>query len=167
MFRKYILSACFVFAISLLKAQSVADLTENTPYKVNGLEYGYYITNESSKSVKGEDYDRYEVMLYVNNTSECSKIIPFRNSILNSSSTDETLLAEFTVKNATGKRLTSKSGKVNAKPWYTYVKLSDGSKVNAQAGFAVRVGESITNKIIVIVPKGERPKVNCRMLNID
>ncbi len=147
-------------------AQAVADLTENTPYKNNGLEYGFYVSNERSKEVKGEDYERYEVILYVNNNSSCAKIIPMRNSLLGTNS-DETLLADFTVKNATGKRLTAKSGKLNAKPWYTQVKLSDGTKVQAQAGYILRIGESITNKIIVIVPKGERPNINCRMVNIQ
>jgi hypothetical protein len=147
-------------------AQSVADLTENTPYKNNGLEYGFYVSNERSKAVKGEDYERYEVILYVNNNSPCAKIIPLRNTLLGTGD-DETLLADFTVKNATGKRLTSKSGKLNAKPWYTQVKLQDGTKVQAQAGYILRIGESVTNKIIVIVPKGERPNVNCRMVNVQ
>ncbi len=147
-------------------AQAVADLTENTPYKNNGLEYGFYISNERSKEVKGEDYERYEVILYVNNNSSCIKVIPLRNSLLGTNG-DETLLADFTVKNATGKRLTSKSGKINARPWYTQVKLGDGTRVQAQAGYILRIGESITNKIIVIVPKGERPNINCRMVNVQ
>jgi hypothetical protein len=156
-----------VLSFCTAKAQSVTDLTENTPYKNNGLEYGFYVSNERSKAVKGEDYERYEVILYVNNNSSCAKIIPLRNVSFTSSSSDETLLADFTVKNATGKRLTSKSGKVNASPWYTQVKLSDGTKVQAQAGYILRIGESVTNKIIVIVPKGERPNVNCRMVNVQ
>ncbi|MEP6674659.1 MAG: hypothetical protein ABJA78_05880 [Ferruginibacter sp.] len=161
------LFACFIISCCsfVSQAQNVIDLNENEAYKENGLEYGYYISNESNKSVKGEDYDRYEVILYVNNKSGCIKIIPFRTSILNSSS-DETVVADFTIKNATGKRLTSKSGKVNAKPFYVYAKLNDGTKINAQAGYAVRNGESITNKIIVIVEKGQRPKVNCRLVYI-
>ncbi len=162
------LVACIIalaFSITC-KSQSVVDLTENESFKNNGLEYGYYISNESSKSVKGEDYDRYEVILYVNNNSGCIKIMPFRTSVL-SSSADETLLADFTVKNATGKRLTAKSGKVNAKPFYAYVKLPDGTKANAQVGYALKNGESITNKIIVIVEKGQKPKVNCRTVFIQ
>ena len=163
---KTLFISLFILVISFVgKAQSVVDLNENEGYKDNGLEYGYYISNESNKSVKGEDYDRYEVVLYVNNKSGCIKMIPFRTSVLNSSS-EETVLADFTIKNATGKRLTAKSGKVNAKPFYAYVKLNDGTKVNAQAGYAVKNGESITNKIIVIVEKGQKPKVNCRLVYI-
>lgn len=166
MLKTFLAVALFSGIALTAKSQQVVDLTENESYKINGLEYGYYISNESNKSVKGEDYDRYEVILYVNNNSGCVKIMPFRNSIISSSS-DETMLADFTVKNATGKRLTSKSGKVNAKPFYCYVKLGDGTKVNAQAGYAVKNGESITNKIIVIVEKGQRPKVNCRTVYIQ
>jgi hypothetical protein len=40
--------------------------------------------------------------------------------------------------------------------------VNNGATVNAQAGFTIRNGESISTKIIAIVPKGERPKVNCR-----
>jgi hypothetical protein len=158
----FLLLTAFFFTAN---AQMVADLTENTPYVNNGLEYGFYISNERSKEVKGEDYERYEVMLYINNNSSCVKIIPMRNNVQGVNG-NETLLAEFMVKNATGKRLTAKSGRLNARPWFTQVRLSDGTRVQAQAGYILRIGESITAKIIVIVPKGERPSVNCRMVNV-
>jgi hypothetical protein len=38
-----------------LHGQQVVDLEEGKSYAYNGLEYGYYISNESSKEVKGED----------------------------------------------------------------------------------------------------------------
>lgn len=158
----FLLLTAFFFTAN---GQMVADLTENTPYVNNGLEYGFYISNERSKEVKGEDYERYEVMLYINNNSSCVKIIPMRNNVQGVNG-NETLLAEFMVKNATGKRLTAKSGRLNARPWFTQVRLSDGTRVQAQAGYILRIGESITAKIIVIVPKGERPSVNCRMVNV-
>jgi hypothetical protein len=165
--KKNLLFLLLLAALGSAKAQSVADLTENTPYKNNGLEYGFYISNERTKEVKGEDYERYEIVLYVNNNSTCPKIIPMRNALVGTAATDETLLANFTVKNATGKRLTSKSGKVNARSWFTQFKLPDGTRVQAQAGFILRIGESVSNKITVIVPKGERPNVNCRMVNVQ
>ncbi len=158
--QRFVLLTCFLFTACFIQAQSITDLEENTPYKYNGLEYGFYITNQQSREVKGEDYERYEVVLYVSNNSGCFKHIPYTTRIMSTS--DETLLADFTVKNATGKRLTSKSGKIYARPWYTQVRLDSGTKVNAQVGYAARNGETITNRIIVIVPKGERPKINCR-----
>mgnify|MGYP001770783391 CR=1 FL=1 len=148
----------------------VVDLQENTPYTYNGLEYGYYITNERSKEVKGDGYERYELNLYVTNKSGCIKIIPLKTGIgQGSNDDDEIVIAEFNCRNATGKRLSSKSGKVNAKPWHTQVKLYDEptskyKMVNAQVGYAIKNGQTYSNRIIVIVPKGERPKITCRVV---
>lgn len=151
-------------------AQQVVDLEENSPYTLNGFEYGYYISNERSKEVKGDDFERYEVNLYITNKSGCIKLIPIKTTGDNKTTNDEVAVVEFNCKNATGKRLTSKAGKINAKPIYTQVKLYDESLsskykfVNAQVGYAVRNGETLTTKIIVIVPKDERPKMTCRTI---
>lgn len=148
-----------------LHAQQVSELEEKTPYQYNGLEYGYYITNEKSKEVKGDDMDRFEIVLYVSNKSGSLKLIPFINL---DNVEDEVTVAEFSCRNATGKRLTAKNGKVNAKPWFTQVRVPDETASNkfkfvkAQVGYAIKAGETISTKIIVIVPKGERPKLNCR-----
>lgn len=151
-------------------SQQMTELTENVPYEYNGLEYGYYVSNEKNKEVKGEDYERYEIVLYVTNKSGCLKLIPLSVSTRNNT---EVKIAEFNCRNATGKRLTAKNGSVSARAWYTQVKLPNDVKgdkepaykfENAQAGHAIRNGETISSKIIVIVPKGERPKLNCRTL---
>jgi hypothetical protein len=158
---------CF-FISSALPAQQATDLQEKVPYQYNGLEYGYYITNEKSKEVKGDDMDRYEIVLYVTNRSNSLRLIPFPNM---DNVTDEVTIAEFSCKNATGKRLTSKNGKVSAKPWFTQVRVADEAQsskykfVKAQVGYAIKTGETISNKIIVIVPKGERPVVSCRTVD--
>ena len=157
-----------IFSLSL-RSQQIVDLEEKQPFANNGLEYGYYITNESSKEVKGEDFDRFEISLYVTNKSGCLKLIPFTNTA-NNNSGEEVLIAEFNCKNATGKRLTAKAGKVNARPLYTQVKEPDPFQpsknryVNAQVGYAIKNGQTFTTKIIVIVPKGERPKMTCRII---
>jgi len=149
-------------------SQQAADLEENEPYAYNGFEYGFYISNESSKEVKGDDYERYEVNLYITNKSGCLKLIPFKNS--STKPEEEIVVGEFNCKNATGKRLTAKTGKVNAKAWYSQVKLYDESQpskyrfINAMVGYAIRNGETLTTKIIVIVPKGEKPKMSCRTI---
>lgn len=152
--------------------QQVVDLEENVPYSNNGMEYGFYISNESSKEVKGEDYSRYELNLYVTNKSGCLKLIPFRSgwNPNNSSSSDEMQIAEFNCVNATGKRLTVKKATVAAKPWYSNVKIPDEQAkdkyrmVNAEVGYAIRNGQTVTKKIIVIVPKDEKPKMNCQIM---
>jgi hypothetical protein len=151
--------------------QQVVALEEGKNFTSNGLEYGYYISNESAKEVKGEDYERYEVNLSVTNNSGCLKLIPFKAGWNGSTKTeDNIMIAEFNCTNATGKRLTSKKGTVSAKPWYSNVRIPDESTkekyrtVNAQVGYALSNGQTITNRIIVIVPKGERPKINCRII---
>jgi hypothetical protein len=159
-----------LFVVATASSQQVINLDENMPYTLNGLDYGYYITNESNREVKGEDYFRYEVNLFVTNKNGCLKLIPFKTGWTGntSGSEDGVLLAEFNCTNATGKRLTAKKGSVNAKPWYNNVRVPDESTkdkyktVNAQIGYAIHNGQTLTNRIIVIVPKGDRPKVNCR-----
>ena len=149
-------------------SQQIVDLEENEPYAYNGFEYGFYISNERSKEVKGDDYERYEVNLYITNKSGCLKLIPFKSS--STKPDEEIVVGEFNCKNATGKRLTAKAGKINAKAWYSQVKLYDESQsskyrfVNAMVGYAIRNGETLTTKIIVIVPKGEKPKMSCRTI---
>ncbi len=166
--RTIALLASSLLAVFTGHAQQSVELQENTPYQFNGLEYGYYITNEKSKEVKGDDFERYEINLYVSNKSGGIKIIPFTTT--NIQTEDEITVAEFSCKNATGKRLTAKNGKVAAKPWFAQVKVPDDTQsskfkfINAQVGYAIRNGQTITNKIIVIVPKGERPKLNCRTI---
>ena len=166
--RKQLLLVIVLFIAGSSFAQQVIDLEENSPYESNGFEYGYYISNESSKEVKGDDYERYEVNLYITNKSGCNKLIPFKNT--SSKPEEEVAVGEFNCKNATGKRLTSKTGKINAKAWYTQVKLYDETQsskyrfVNAQVGYAIRNGETLNTRIIVIVPKGERPKMTCRAI---
>ena len=165
-----------VFGISLY-SQQVVNLEEGQPYTYNGLEYGYYISNESSKEVKGEYYERYEINLTVTNNSGCLKLIPLKTSWSGSTgstnSQDDVMIAEFNCLNATGKRLTSKKGTVSAKPWYSNVRVPDDltkdkyKTVNAQVGYALINGQAVTNRIIVIVPKGERPKMNCRTIYLS
>ena len=159
----------FLFASLHSTAQQVTDLTEGQPYEKNGLEYSFYITNEKNKEIKGEDFDRYEVEISVTNKSGCIKLIPLRSGSQVNNSNNEVQIAEFNCVNATGKRLTAKKGTVNARPWYTNVRIQDEAVkeksrlVYAQAGYAIRDGQTISNRLIVIVPKGERPKFNCRM----
>jgi hypothetical protein len=172
--KKTMLLVALMLLIGQVFSQQIVELTENKPFEYNGLQYGYYIGNESSKEIKGEDYDRYEINLYVTNNSSCIKLIPFKSSWTSSSgstsSSDDIQIAEFNCLNATGKKLTPKKGSVNAKPWYTSVRVRDETTkdkyktVYGQVGYAIRSGQTITTRIIVIVPKGEKPKFNCRII---
>ena len=67
----------FLFVVLLCSIQSfaqMADLEEKKPETVNGIEYGYYIKNEQTKSVKDEEYGRFEITLYAINKTGCTKI---------------------------------------------------------------------------------------------
>ena len=169
--KRLLVYAIAIFFSTSIFSQQIVDIEENLPYNFNGMEYGFYISNQSTKEVKGEDYQRYELNLYVTNKSGCLKLIPFRNrENTSSSSSDEIQVAEFNCLNATGKRLTAKKGTISAKPWFTIVKLPDDQAkdkyrmANVQAGYAIRNGQTITSKIIVIVPMNEKPKMNCRII---
>ena len=76
-------------------------------------------------------------------------------------------------RNAPSQVISNKKGTVTAKPWYTNVRVQDDlvkdkyKMVSAQAGYAIRNGQTITTRIIVIVPKGERPKMNCRIIYLQ
>jgi hypothetical protein len=173
--KAFLFSLFLVFIIAKSFCQQMTDLAENGPYLSEGMEYGYTVTNKQVKEVKGDEYDRFEISLYVSNKGTCLRLIPFQYTTQeNTVSNREKLLAEFICKNATGKRLTAKGGKVEARPWYTNVKFLDekitekdkNRTVRAQVGFAIRPGETLRNSIIIIVPKGETPVFSCRIYDI-
>ncbi|MFN8253401.1 MAG: hypothetical protein U0V75_16145 [Ferruginibacter sp.] len=147
----------------------VTALDEKKPETVNGIEFGYYIRNEQEKTVKDEEYSRFEITFYAVNKSGCSKIFLDRGSILTSSDAAASTIASFSCINANGKRFTSKGGSVKAKEFYVNVKVRENDKDvtrSAKAGFIFRNGETISSNIIVLVPKGERPKVQCMVNNL-
>jgi hypothetical protein len=172
--KKYLLLISVFFCCLHLQAQQIAELEENKPYSYNGLEYGFTITNERNREVRGEEYERYEIELYVTNNSGCIKLFPLRQTgaVLGSGNDEQNMVASFTCKNATGKRLTSKGGKVEAQPWYAPVRLAadlgnnNAPLVQALIGYGIRAGQTLSRRIIVIVPKGERPRVNVRVVFI-
>ena len=67
--------------------------------------------------------------------------------------------------NANGRRLTAKGGDIDAKPWYLRVKIeaaqavSGQTRINALIGHGLRGGETSVKNITVLVPKGERPNI--------
>ena len=77
--------------------------------------------------MKGDDYDRFELNLYVANKSGGIKLFPFTGT-----QDEGGCRAKFSCRNATGKRFTSKNGKVNAKPWFTQVKVKDETREQNQ-----------------------------------
>ena len=140
----------------------ITDLEEKKPVTIDGIEYSYFIKNEQVKSVKDEEYNRFEITLYATNKSGCTKIYADRISLSPAESAN--LIANFNCSNANGKRLTTKTGSVKAKDFYINAKLQENGKEIIRAvktGYIFRNGESLRANIIVLVPKGERPVMHC------
>jgi hypothetical protein len=164
------LIALLVVLSSVCMGQSKA-LTEDTPVAVDGVEYGYSIKNAGSREVSNKDYSRYEVTLYATNKSECSRIIFFGQS-LNLFESDNRVLAKFDCVNATGARLTSKTGEVNAKPMFVTARVSTrdekGKSITenqkVQVGYYIGAGETVEENVIFIVPLNSKPEIKVRVV---
>jgi hypothetical protein len=159
------IKTCFTSITFFLSFQCLAqtfDIEEKTPYTDNGFEYGYIIKNEQIKKAGDDEYSRYEITFYITNKSGCNKIYENRTSTF--SYEYPNLLATFYCRNANGKRFTSKSGSVKAKELYINVKRKEGNKEiteSVKGGYIFRNGETFRDNVIVLVPKGERPQVQC------
>ncbi len=159
-----------LFSILFTAVQSTAqvtDLEEKKPETINGIEYGYFIKNEQVKNVKDEEYSRFEITLYATNKSGCTKLYAEKVSILSSETPN--LIVSFNCTNANGKRLTAKSGTVKARDFYVNAKVQENGKEvtrTVKAGYIFRNGETLKNNIIVLVPKAERPVIQCTVNNL-
>ncbi len=155
-------------------AQNAITITENQPSNYEGLECGYNIRNEQVKEISKENYARFELTVYITNQSSCPKIVLLNDTFRNSfgGTTDPAVFAIFDCLNATGKRLTSKSGSVRANQFFVPTRVTEKNAegkdvtrtVNVHAGYILRQGESITDNFIVILPQGERPRMQCRVV---
>ena len=165
---------CFLLFLTTysLFAQQAHDVQAGQPVQLNGIDYGFEIKNERKMEISGENFMRYEVAIYVTNKSNCSKLFFPRPTFL--SEDDPNQLAVFDCLNATGKRMTNKSGKVLAHaftvPYQQKAKNAEGKEIttttNIQAGYLLRNGESISNTFIAIVPDGEQPRMKVRIREI-
>ena len=129
-------------------------MTEKAPANVNGIEYGYIVKNEQTKSASKEEFSRFEITLYATNKSGCTKLYADRPQ--DASGVNINTLVTFTCTNANGKRLTAKNGKLNVKDFNIRSKVN-GVDVQVKAGYIFRNGETIKNNIIVLVPLNEKP----------
>ena len=162
----------FLMSTSFIAGAQSKPVTEETPFSADGIEYGYSIKNISSKEVSNKDFSRYEVTLYATNKSECSRIVLFGQN-MNLFESDNQALARFDCVNATGARLTSKSGEVNAKPMYVVARVSTrdekGKQIyenqKVQVGYYIGVGETVEQNIIFIVPLNSKPDIKVRIVN--
>lgn len=162
MFKKHFsITTLFTLTGFMMQAQ-IFDVAEKVPLLQNGFEYGYIVKNEQVKNVKAEEYNRFELTLYITNKSGCTKLYADRPGLL--SYEVPNLLSTFTCINANGKRFTSKSGSIKANNFYVNIKKTVNGKETTdaiKAGYILKNGETITASIIVLVPKDERPKIQC------
>ncbi|MGF1533696.1 MAG: ABC transporter permease [Bernardetiaceae bacterium] len=155
-------------------AQQVIPLEENQSSNQDGLSVGFSVTNERTQSAGKEEFSRYEITVYLTNQSGCPKIVltgtgfqgAFGGSIM-----DPSVFGVFDCINATGRRMTSKSAEVRANQFIVPFERQDtnaeGKTITrterVQAGFILRDGETISTDIIVLVPLGERPRIQARV----
>ncbi len=157
--KKVILIIALTLTSMFVKAQGSIELEEDKVVANNGLEYSYVIKNERTE----ETYSRYEITLMVQNKSGCM-IIYFKKDGDDLSTLfegDPSAIARFECVNATGKRLTSKGGNVKAKPFKVPYN-NNGTTVKVEGGYLLKNGSRASSDIIVIVAKGERPKIKVR-----
>jgi hypothetical protein len=172
MFMRNVFILLLLAISSVTLAQQSKSITEDSPFSMDGMEYGYSIKNANVREVSNKDFSRYEVTLYATNKSECSRIVLFGQS-MNQFESDISTLARFDCVNATGARLTSKSGDVNAKPMFVNARVStrdekgrsitENQKV--QVGYFVGAGETVEQSVIFIVPLNSKPDVRVRIVN--
>lgn len=157
---KHLFITLFVMISFISNAQNVIELTEDKPSSNNGIEYTYTIRNERTE----DSYSRYEVTVMAQNKSGCP-LIYFKkagdelNSIFEG---DPSAIARFECTNATGKRLTSKGANVKAKAFKVPF-TQNNTTIQVEGGFLLKNGSKVSTDLIVIVPKGEKPKFKVRI----
>ncbi len=149
-------------------AQEYYEVLENKPLIINGVEYSYIITNESTV----KEYNRFEVTVMATNKSGCQLIYINRNKLLSIFDGDPAAIARFECINANGKRLTSKGGNLKARPFYVPYsrteKLPDGKtktiNENIMGGYILPNGQKVSQSFIVLTDEG-KPKFKVRIQN--
>lgn len=145
-------------------------LEENVPAEQNGLSFSYKILNFRKQEVgKKGDFDRYEINVQVASNRGCDFMIWLTGNE-RSSSASNFPLGEFRCLNATGARLTAKTATILPEARYAIRKYNergtDGKNIekreNILAGYWLRNGGFVENRIIVIVPPGEKPQFEVR-----
>jgi hypothetical protein len=130
---------------------------------INGAQYGYSINNVQSK----DDYERYEIRFFINNTG-CTRYITKRvnNSF---SGGEENVLAEFNCINASGKRLTTKSKYLRAIIWNSTITEGMSKELVGKTipvGYIFRSGERISGTEVFLTAKGELPIIQVNPMQI-
>jgi hypothetical protein len=171
---KTLLTFCLLSFAAIANAQLSRTITEEEPFESDGIEYGYAIRNASTRQAGKQDFARFEVTLYATNKSDCSRVIFFgQGHNLPENENELRFLAKFDCVNATGARLTVKSGQVDAKPMFVNAKVQTRDEKGrfvtemqkVQVGYYIGAGESVETNVIFIVPLNAKPDIRLRTVN--
>lgn len=166
------------FALSFeAKAQAAFPLDEGEAQFKNNVEVSYRIMNHRERSVgKKGTYERYEVAIVFRNKGAEGINVRFSGG-----ETDEELnkqqyrIARVECTNATGYRMTSKFQEVFPEEHlyrithYVQEEDDEGQRKivkrteNLTVGYHFTVGEVREVRMVVIVPKGEKPVLQCQL----
>jgi len=153
-----VLILCTICIPRIASSQSFHPLQEGNDFSVDGFTLRYDITNARSTAYRGANYERYEIQVSLTKTEA-----PFFRIFEKSGDgqmLDQDKLAEFTCLNAVGIRLTALNTTLPMPILYTKVIQTDQDPIEQLAiGYGMHTGESLTGRIIVIVPEGETPEM--------
>jgi hypothetical protein len=161
---RVLIAALLAFSFLTLSAQNRRPIEEDKALTIDGIELGYIITEEDSRTAGKEEFSRFKITFFANNGG-CARVYRLREN--NTSDLPANLVATFYVRNANGKRMTSRDASLEAGEWYVPVRVKEkdqeGKDVTRvremMAGYIFRVGDHLEESIIALVPLGERPKV--------
>jgi len=149
---------CSIFLSPAAVSQAFHPLEEGADVAIDGFVLRYDITNARSTAYRGANYERYEIQV-----SLTKREAPFFRIFEKSGDVqipEQNKLAEFTCLNAVGIRLTALNTTLPMPMLYTKVIQADREPIEQlPIGIGMQVGESLTNRMIVIVPQGEKPEM--------
>ncbi len=165
--KKIVAALVFNLCMVLASAQSRSNIDEDMPANIDGVEVGYIITEEDNRTAGKEEFARFKITLYANNGG-CARMFRLRESNQSVGAAPGNVVATFFVRNANGKRLTSRESRLTAREWWIPVRVkernSEGKEITViremMGGYIFREGDHLESSIIVLVPQGERPKVD-------
>ena len=159
----------YLFSVGCtLQAQQLKD---GVPVEMNGLEVTFRVVAKESITVNDAAFDRYKVVASVKNISGKSFNIRLR-SYPDLAGINAGKLVEVNCLNATGARLTAKKLDIAMTTHFVNVSYNctgkDG-KITATTlpvpvGYFLDEGQSAESNGIFIVPAGQEPQVNARLL---
>ena len=165
--RSFILSVIFILSSAIGFAQVPAEFKEGQPLMIEGVEFIYTVGVEEVKTLDGSQYSFFTLDWYITNKGKFSKIFLLeRDKIVESPEFDmskKAYLGKIHIINGLQLETTAKFCVISAEPnmeILAYSKMLIGNKKKMLPGFNLQSGQTISQKIQVAVPKGQRPVVS-------